>query len=167
MGPATAAKIAITAASSMFTAVSAISQGRYAQAAAREESAQIEQQRVQTKIRATQEEAERLRTRRRDLNTQIAQAAGLGFDPYTSRSFLGIQRETRQVAARDVANIRLNQRFRDASLKRGIYQSELTGQAAVKKGFYTAGYAIATAGLDISEILGNIPRSKTSASVIG
>jgi hypothetical protein len=159
------AKIAITAASSLFTAASSLSQGRLVQAAAEQERAQLDQQLVLEKVRAEQEEAERLKTRKRNIGTQIAFGTGLNFDVYGSASFRGLLRETKKTAARDIANIRLNALTRNSALKTQIEQTKITGEAGRLKGFYGAGYALTTAGLDIGEILGNIPRSKRTSKI--
>lgn len=100
--------IGLIVASTAVTVAGSMQQASYLRAQAELEAQQRQENADLAKIEAQQQEAERLRTLRRTEKQQLATGAALGFDPTLSRSFFAITRDTREIAERDISNIRLN-----------------------------------------------------------
>ena len=96
--------------------------------------AEYERQRKLTELNAIQEENRRREQANRDKENNLAIFASTGFDP-ASRSFLTINDEVDRIAAKDIANIRLNKLTTVQSLNTASYIDKANTSAKVTGGY--------------------------------
>ena len=96
--------------------------------------AEYERQRKLNELNAIQEENRRKEQAKNDKANNIAMFAGSGFDP-ASRSFLTINDEVDRIAAKDIANIRLNKLSTAAQLDTATYIDKAQTKAKVIGGY--------------------------------
>jgi len=96
--------------------------------------AEYERQRKLNELNAIQEENRRKEKAENDKENNKAMFAASGFDP-ASRSFLTINDEVDRIAAKDIANIRLNKASTIAALDTASYLDKAKSSAKVTGGY--------------------------------
>jgi hypothetical protein len=96
--------------------------------------AEYERQRQLNELNALQEENRRREQAERDKSNNMALFASSGFDP-SSRSFLTINDEVDRIAAKDIANIRLNKLSTTSALNTATYLDKAKSSAKVTGGY--------------------------------
>jgi len=126
------------------SAVSGYAQIQSAKAQSRAQAAEYERQRKMNALNALQEENRRNEQAKRDKQNNLAIFASTGFDP-DSRSFLAVNDEVDRIAAKDIANIRLNKLSTESQLSTASYISKVQTQSKVVGGYLSAAKGITTA----------------------
>lgn len=131
MGDPVSTALIVSAGASAFGTMQGISAEK---ARSKAQIAQYERQKKLNELNAIQEENRRKETAKRDKDNNMAIFASTGFDP-ASRSFLTVNDEVDRIAAKDIANIRLNKLTTSSALNTATYIDKAESKAKVMGGY--------------------------------
>lgn len=131
MGDPVTTALIVSAGASAFGTIQGISAEK---ARSKTQLAQYERQKKLNELNAIQEENRRKENAKRDKDNNMAIFASTGFDP-ASRSFLTVNDEVDRIAAKDIANIRLNKLTTSSALNTASYIDKAESKAKVIGGY--------------------------------
>lgn len=131
MGDPVTTALIVSAGASAFGTIQGINAEK---ARSKAQRAQYERQKKLNELNAIQEENRRKETAKRDKDNNMAIFASTGFDP-ASRSFLTVNDEVDRIAAKDIANIRLNKLTTSSALNTATYIDQAESKAKVMGGY--------------------------------
>ena len=124
------------------SAVGTLQQGRLARAAYAEESRRLESEKETAYLQGMQEELERRRETERTLSNNRVLLSGSGITE--SGSFDAIQKDVVNIAAKDIASIRLNTNNALTNYDRAVLNSKIERQSSDLGTIFAVGTTIAT-----------------------
>lgn len=140
------------AASAAVGVVSGVASANQAKASAAFQRQQYEDRQKALKLQAAQEEAARLEALDRTLQTQRVMMAAAGIDNDQSPTFFTIQDESKDRAARDIANVKLGIYNNIYQAQIGAAQAQFEGQAGAMQGYMKAGGSALKLGYEVYKI---------------
>lgn len=140
---------AASAAAGVATGIASANQARASAAFQRQ---QYEDRQKALKLQAAQEEAARLEALDRTLQTQRVMMAAAGIDNDQSPTFFTIQDESKDRAARDIANVKLGIYNNIYQAQIGAAQAQFEGQAGAMQGYMKAGGSALKLGYEVYKV---------------
>ena len=138
-------------AAAVVSAATSVAAGSAAKQAAEFETQQYRDQAEFAKIEAKNASLQRLEQAEHLRRANIAIASGNGVLPYSSRSFLAIQKKAEDVHLRDQAFIKLGSKNRVSQMHSQANQSASAGRTALRTGIYKAGGTLIGGAYDYSD----------------
>jgi hypothetical protein len=153
----------LAAASAAVGVATGIASANQARASAAFQRQQYEDRQKALKLQAAQEEAARLEALDRTLQTQRVMMAAAGIDNDQSPTFFTIQDESKDRAARDIANVKLGIYNNIYQAQIGSSQAQFEGEAGAMGGYLKAGGSALKAGYEVYKASGSTGESAGTA----
>ena len=142
--------IAIVA-TGVMSAYGAIQQGKAAEAEADARQDELDMQRKQSELKATQEETERRKQLRAAEGTNIATAGTLGYNPFDSASYLALERENIREFEADVSSLQLMASLNQDSMRREGRSIKVAGKFRKRQAYWNAGTTLFKTGTGLQQ----------------